>query len=81
MEKNFKFDVLENIAVLSEGGAYSREMNIVSFNGRKARLDVRVWKQDGDGKKVPLRGIQLTDDEARALADAINKYLDKEAQE
>lgn len=68
-------NVMEHIATLSTNGDYSRELSVVSFNNRNPRLDVRVWRQDGSGSKTPLKGIQLTDDEANALCDALNQYI------
>lgn len=79
-EPEFAFDIVRHIATLSESGAYSRELNTVSFNGRPARLDVRAWRQDGDAK-VPLKGIQLTDAEAKALCAALGEYFNGEGQE
>ena len=75
----FEARIMEHIATLSENGDYTRELNIVSFNDRQGRLDVRVWRQDGDGSKTPLKGIQLTGKEAAALRDALTEYLDKGA--
>lgn len=71
----FEVKIMEHIATLSASGDYSRELNVVSFNDRPARLDVRVWRQDGSGNKTPLKGIQLTDNEASALCDALNQYM------
>ena len=70
-----KTDILEHIATLSEKDGYSREVNIVSFNNRVPLLDIRAWRQDGNGSKTPLKGVRLTDDEARALLDALTAYL------
>ncbi len=71
----FEFNIMEHIATLSASGDYSRELNLVSFNDRPARLDVRVWRQDGRGNNIPLKGIQLTDNEASALCDALKNYI------
>lgn len=71
----FEVKIMEHIATLSASGDYSRELNVVSFNDRPARLDVRVWRQDGSGNKTPLKGIQLTDNEASTLCDALNQYI------
>lgn len=74
----FELKILEHIATLGGGGTYTRELNVVSFNNCPARLDVRLWKQDGSGRKVPLKGIQLTEDEAQALCNALNDYIGRE---
>ena len=65
----FDFEVTERIAILSSTGAgYSLELNKVAYNGNPSKLDLRKWK---DGK--PLKGVTLSDDEARSLLDALLK--------
>lgn len=76
-ENKFEFEIVRHIATLSESGAYTRELNAVSFNGRPARLDVRAWRQDGD-TKTPLKGIQITDAEAKALYAVLGDYFKEE---
>lgn len=66
MAGRFDFEITERIAVLSSNSTYSTELNRVSFNGYPAKLDLRRWK---DGQ--PLKGVQLTDDEARSLIAAL----------
>ena len=45
-----------------------------SMNIETGSIDVRVWRQDGNGSKTPLKGLQLTDAEASALCDALKEY-------
>ena len=37
----FELKIVEHIATLGGSGTYTRELNVVSFNNRHARLDVR----------------------------------------
>lgn len=76
-DHDFKFDIVRHIATLSESRAYTRELNTVSFNDRAARLDIRAWRQEGENK-VPLKGIQLTEGEAKALCTALEGYIKEE---
>lgn len=62
----FDFEITERIATINSSGDYTTELNRVSFNGYPAKLDLRKWK---DGK--PLKGITLTEDEARSLFEAL----------
>lgn len=64
----FDFEITERIAILSRTGGYSLELNKVAYNGYPAKLDLRKWK---DGK--PLKGVTLSDDEARSLLEALQK--------
>lgn len=46
------------------GKAGKKEINIVSWNGRPAKLDIREWYDDHNKCK---HGLTFTDDEAREL--------------
>lgn len=60
---SFSFDIEKELAILSgSDSGYSIRATYTSFSGYPAKLDIRKWK---DGK--PMKGIQLTDDEARKL--------------
>ena len=64
---SFSFNVEKEIAVLSgSDSGYSIRVTYTSFSGYPVKLDIRKWK---DG--LPLKGIQLTDDEARKLCKAL----------
>lgn len=58
----FKFEVIETIAVLSEGSkGWKKELNLVSWNGREPKHDIRDWSEDHTkmGKGVTLSGEEL----------------------
>lgn len=67
-----KYDIVEKIAVLSEKGAWTKELNKVSWNGRAAKYDIRDWNHE-EGKIG--KGTTLSDEEAQALNGALNKIL------
>ena len=52
------------------GMAGSKEVNLVSWNGRPAKVDIREWYDDHEkcGK-----GITLTDAEAKELYETLRK--------
>lgn len=71
---DFSFEITEPLAVLSQANnGWTKEVNMVSFNGRPAKLDIRSW--DPDHEKMS-KGITLDDNEARLLLDALEKKLD-----
>ena len=44
---DFTFNIEEQIAVLSENNkGWTKELNIVSYNGRPAKYDIREWSPD-----------------------------------
>ena len=70
---NFEYAITEHIATLSETDkGYTVELNRVAFRGRLPKLDIRRWRRTDEGEQM-LKGISLTNDEAKALRDALNK--------
>ena len=69
---NIKYDIVEKIHVLSERGAWSKEINLVSWNDRPAKYDIRDWNHE-EGKMG--KGVTLTEEEASALMEALEKSL------
>ena len=71
MERTFNYEIVERIAVLSQSGETTKELNRVSYNGASPKYDIRSWRRvDGDEKL--LKGLTLTEDEAAALKEALN---------
>ncbi len=66
-----KFEIKEEIGILSESASgWKKELNLVSWNDRKPKYDIRDW--DPDHEKMG-KGITLTREEALALRDMLNK--------
>jgi hypothetical protein len=65
---NFKYEIIEKIAVLSEKGNWTKELNKVSWNDRAAKYDIRDWNHE-EGKIG--KGVTLTDEEVRILKEAL----------
>ena len=67
------FEIKEHIALLntSETG-WTREVNLVSWNGTKPKVDVREW--DPDHQRMS-RGITLIETEAEKFARAIGQRM------
>ena len=63
-----KFEKLEHIATLAEtSGGYTLEVNLVSWNDKEAKVDIRRW----DPQDNPKKGIALSTTEALEAAEAI----------
>lgn len=65
-----KYEIKRHIAVLStnEKSGWTKEANIVSWNGGPEKLDIRDWNPD---HSKMAKGITLTSDEARTLSTAL----------
>ncbi len=65
------YEIVREIAVLSEGSkGWRKELNLVSWNGREAKYDLREW---APGHEKMGKGVTLSFEEAGALRDALNQ--------
>ena len=77
------FEIMEHIGVLdtydNRVQAWTKEVNIVSWNGGPAKIDIRDW--DASHERMS-RGITLTEEQAEKLTKSlIERYRAKTAQE
>lgn len=70
VDPKFKYEIKEQLAVLSKDGDNTVEANIIAYNDGRPKLDIRKW--DRKENKL-LKGITLTDNEAKALLDVLKK--------
>ncbi|SCJ21357.1 Uncharacterized protein conserved in bacteria [uncultured Clostridium sp.] len=65
-----KFEIEENFGIISNSrNGWSKELNLVSWNDRPAKFDIRDW--DEDHQKMG-KGITLSIDEVRELKKILN---------
>lgn len=70
MKKDTKleFEIVKHIAVLSTSPkGWTKELNLISWNGGSAKWDIRDWSPDHEKMG---RGITLTENEMTALISA-----------
>lgn len=68
------FKIEQNIATLSDKDNITKEFNLIKYKDLKNNiLDIRKWDNSNNDKQM-LKGITLTDDEAKKLKDALNNY-------
>ncbi len=72
-DKELKFDIVRHLGVLSEGTrSWRRELNMVAWNDREAKLDIRDWSVD---HAKMSKGVTLTRAEAEKLVELLSTYL------
>lgn len=65
----FKYEIVEKIAVLSESSkGWRKELNLISWNDRDPKYDIREWSPEGDKMG---KGVTLTLEEMAILKEAI----------
>ena len=67
-----KYEIVEKIAVLSERGNWTKELNKVSWNERPAKFDIRDWNHE---ESRMGKGTTLTDEEAQSLKEALDRVF------
>ena len=69
MAQEFSYEIVEEIAILSENNkGWRKELNLVSWNGRPPKFDLRDWAPDHEKMG---RGLTLTNEEFEQLQKAI----------
>ena len=71
----FNYEITEHIARLGEANGRALEVNMVSWNGRPAKVDIRRWSED---HTFMGKVIALTEDEAKALYMALKERYGNE---
>ncbi|EOA3012827.1 YdbC family protein [Enterococcus faecalis] len=69
MREEFSYEILEEVAVLSENArGWRKELNLISWNGRPPKFDLREWAPDHEKMG---KGITLTNEEFAELSKTI----------
>jgi hypothetical protein len=67
---DIKYEIVQKLGVLSTSASgWSKELNLISWNDREPKFDIRDWS--GDGMKMG-KGVTLTLDELLALRELLN---------
>lgn len=67
----FRFEITQNIGVLSESkSGWTRELNMVSWNGAAPKYDIRDWSPDHEKMG---KGISLSEEELETLRELLNE--------
>lgn len=74
-KSEIRFDIKQHLGVLSVSNrGWKKELNLVSWNGGNAKLDLRDW--DETHEKMG-KGVTLTPEEAEKLYELLGVYLGK----
>ncbi len=74
-----KYEIIKKIGVLSksalalsaaEGSGWAKEVNLISWNDREPKYDIRDWSPDGEKMG---KGVTLSKDELVALKELLSK--------
>ena len=72
--RDSQYELVKEIAVLSRsGGGYTKEINLIAWNGNAPKIDIRSFSPN---REKCGKGLTLTADEAAALLEALKKELE-----
>lgn len=67
---DIKFEIVKKIGVLSTSSkGWAKQINLVSWNDREPKYDIREWAPDGQGMG---KGVTLSKQELIALRELLN---------
>ena len=65
-----KFEIIKKIGTLSKSASgWTKELNLISWNDRDAKYDLRDWAPDGEKMG---KGVTLSAEELSALKELLN---------
>lgn len=66
----FKFKIIKKVGILSKSSSgWSKELNLISWNERDPKYDIRDWGPDGEKMG---KGVTLSKEELLALKEFLN---------
>ena len=68
--KEIEFNIVEQIGTIGSKGDWSFELNLVSWNKKDPKFDLRSWTED---HQKMSKGCTLTKDEIISLKELLNK--------
>ena len=67
---DIKYEIVKKVGVLSKSASgWTKELNLISWNDREAKYDIRDWS--ADGAKMG-KGVTLSKEELLALKELLN---------
>jgi hypothetical protein len=68
---DIKYEIVKKIGVVSKAGSgWTKELNLIRWNDRDPKYDLRDWS--ADGSKMG-KGVTLSKEELIALRDLLNR--------
>ena len=67
--KEFKYEKVQHIGTVTDTDNMTLEVNIIRFNGKEPKVDIRRWDRR-NGERM-LKGIAITKEEAVILREVL----------
>lgn len=84
MAKEITKDIREHLGVIystirgrKEGDGWTKEVNLISWNGGIPKIDIRDWDEDHERCS---KGITLSREEAKEVMEILQKHFEKDGE-
>ncbi|HIZ70424.1 MAG TPA: YdbC family protein [Candidatus Atopostipes pullistercoris] len=68
---NFEYEIIEKLGVLSTNqSGWTKELNLISWNGRPPKFDIRDWSPDHEKMG---KGLTFSNEELKELQEIIHE--------
>ena len=68
---SFDYTIVDELGILSTSTkGWNKELNLISWNGREPKYDIRDWSPDHEKMG---KGVTLSEEEVMALKDILSK--------
>lgn len=72
---DLKFEIKKHLLTLSKDmSGWTTELNIVSFNGREPKFDLRKWSPAHDNM---AKGVSFNEEQAEIIIKALKEEIEK----
>jgi len=69
--KEITYSIIKTLGVISKSNKHTKELTLISWNGREPVYDLRVWKTETDNSKTPLKGISMNAEDLLTLKECL----------
>ena len=66
------YNIVESLGVVAQKGEWTKEVNLVSWNGNSPKVDIREWNADHTRMK---KGITLTFEETEQVCMILHNLM------
>lgn len=67
---DFNYEIMEELGVLSTSSSgWTKELNLISWNGRPPKYDIRDWSPDHEKMG---KGLTLTEEDLKSLKELLD---------
>lgn len=79
--KGLKYEVLKVFGKLDSDSKMSKELRLISWNGKDPKYDLRGWGTDENGNETMTKGITLDAEELQSLFNILTKMNEESDEE